>query len=68
MSFESLLAAPDPVVVACAICFGNADSPLLDAARIGVLTMVGVTVCVLGGFARWFVRLSRLARERESND
>jgi hypothetical protein len=60
MSSESLL-------IACTICFGNADSPLLDAARIGVLTMVGVTACVLAAFARWFVRLARLSREHESS-
>jgi hypothetical protein len=57
----------DPLV-ACTICFGSADSPLLDAARIGVLTMVGVTMCVLAGFARWFVRLAKLAREHASSD
>lgn len=55
-------------LIACAICFGSADSPLLDAARIGVLTMVGVTVCVLAGFARWFVRLATLAREHGSTE
>jgi hypothetical protein len=66
MSVE-LFAVRHSLVVACTICFGNADSPLLDAARIGVLTMVGVTVCVLAGFARWFVRLARLARENDSS-
>lgn len=46
-------------VVACAICFGNADGPLLDAARLGVLVMVGVTVVVLALFARFFLRISK---------
>lgn len=45
--------------VACAICFGGADGPLLDAARLGVLVMVGVTVVVLVLFARFFLRISR---------
>jgi hypothetical protein len=53
------------VIVACAICFANADAPLLDAARIGVLMMAGVTSCVLVAFARWFRRLARLASEHE---
>ena len=44
---------------ACAICFGGVDSPLLDAARLGVLAMAGITVCVLGAFGAWFVRLAR---------
>jgi hypothetical protein len=50
--------------VACAICFANADSPLLDAARIGVLVMIGVTVAVLALFARFFLRLAK-HEERE---
>ena len=51
MSFEAVLA--------CAICFGGADGPLLDAARLGVLIMVGVTVMVLTLFARFFLRISK---------
>jgi hypothetical protein len=49
-------------VIACTVCFGNADSPLLDAARVGVLAMAGVTTCVLGTFGWWFIRLTRLSR------
>lgn len=49
--------------VACAICFGNTESPLLDSARLGVLAMAGVTVTVLGVFGAWFVRLARLEGE-----
>lgn len=47
------------IVVACAICVGGADGPLLDAARLGVLVMVGVTVVVLAMFARFFLRISK---------
>ena len=52
MSFELLL-------IACSICFGAADGPLLDAARVGVLVMVGVTCAVLVLFARFFLRLAK---------
>lgn len=45
--------------VACSICFGAADGPLLDAARIGVLVMVGVTCAVLVLFGRFFLRLAK---------
>jgi len=50
-------------VVACAVCFANADSPMLDAARLAVLMMAGLTSCVLVAFARWFRRLARLSAE-----
>ena len=55
-------------VIACAICFDGVESPLLDAARLGVLTMAGVMVIVLGAFGRWFVRLDRLEREEGGPD
>ena len=45
--------------VACAVCFGAADGPLLTAARVGVLVMAGVTVAVLGALARFFLRLAK---------
>ncbi|MEP6917277.1 MAG: hypothetical protein ABJC89_16620, partial [Acidobacteriota bacterium] len=54
-----LLLAPQ-IADACPICFGAADSPLLDAARIGVIAMAGVTLIVLSAFARWFLKLRRL--------
>jgi hypothetical protein len=44
---------------ACPICLGAVDSPLLDAARLGVIAMVTVTLGVLGAFGAWFVRLAR---------
>jgi hypothetical protein len=45
-------------LVACAVCFGAADGPLLTATRLGVLVMVGVTLAVLVAFAVFFLRLS----------
>jgi hypothetical protein len=45
--------------IACTICLSNADSPLLDAARIGVLVMVAVTCGVLAAFGRWVATLAR---------
>ena len=49
------------VVVACTICFANADSPLLDAARLGVFMMAGVTSGILIAFGWWLRRLVRLS-------
>ena len=46
-------------VFACSVCFGAADGPMLTAARVGVLVMVGVTCAMLAGFAVFFVRLAR---------
>ena len=53
---------PD-IVIACTACFANADSPLLDAARLGVLLLAAVTSGVLFAFACWFRRLARLSSQ-----
>ena len=53
---------------ACPVCFQNVDSPLLDAARVGVLAMVGVTVCVLCAFGAWFLKLRRLQLQHGDED
>jgi beta-lactamase regulating signal transducer with metallopeptidase domain len=47
---------------ACPVCFGRSDSPLALATNLGVLTLLGVVVGVLGSFAAFFVYLARRAR------
>ena len=54
-------------VLACAVCFGAAHGPLLDAARLGVLFMVGVTCIVLALFARFFLRIARNGDQNGDN-
>jgi hypothetical protein len=57
-----------PAVVAamaCPVCFSQADSPLVDAALMGVLALLIVTVGVLGGFAAFIRHLARLSRKAE---
>ena len=52
----------------CPVCFQGVESPLLDSARAGVITMAIVLVGVLGAFARWFVRLARLDAKAAEED
>jgi hypothetical protein len=62
----ALDAAP---AAACSVCFGARDngSTLVTGARLGVFLLLGVTVAVLGGFARFFFYLRRRARQAESD-
>jgi len=46
---------------ACATCFGLADGPLIDAARLGIWLLLGVTLLVQGGFVAFFIYLKRRA-------
>lgn len=51
--------SPDVLILACTVCFGMADGPMLDGARLGVLVMVGVTAAMLTAFGVFFVRIAR---------
>jgi hypothetical protein len=52
----------DLLILACSVCFGAADGPMLSAARLGVLVMVGITCSMLGAFALFFARIARRSR------
>jgi hypothetical protein len=47
---------------ACAVCFGQSDSPMAIATNMGILTLLVVIVGVLAGFGAFFVYLNRRAR------
>lgn len=54
----------------CAVCFGDPNSSLTQASTAGILTLLGITWVVLGGFAAFFVHLkkrSKLANRHERN-
>lgn len=50
--------APHPLW-ACAACFGSSDSPLAHGMNMGILSLLGVVVFVLGGIAAFFIYLVR---------
>jgi len=54
-----------PQACACAVCFGDPNSPMTKAAIAGVIVLVGVTTAVLIGIAilgfKWMRRDSKLA-------
>ena len=48
--------------LACAVCFGQSDSPMAQAMNMGIFLMLGVVAVVLAGFAAFFIYLNRRAR------
>ena len=54
----------DAPALACASCFGAADSPLIDGARAGAFVLIGVVVVMQGSFAGFFLYLRGRARSR----
>ena len=56
----ALLAVGAPSsVFACAACYGRTDSPLASAMNFGILTLLGVVLCVLSVFLVGFVHIVR---------
>ena len=47
---------------ACAVCFGNSDSPWAKALSWGVLALLGVVLTVLGGIVAFFIHMAKRAR------
>jgi hypothetical protein len=54
--------SPRMLPIACSICFGAADGPLLTAARVGVLVLAVVTCSVLTALALFFSRIAKASR------
>jgi hypothetical protein len=62
VAFMGLVAAAPRDAFACAVCFGQSDSPMALGANMGIFLMLGVTGAVLAGFAGFFIYLARRAR------
>ena len=54
------------LILACAVCFGDAGSQ--QAQNAGIFVMLGVTGAVLGGFVALAVRFWRRARRYQAAD
>ena len=50
-------------VLACPVCFGAEESPLIDGAKLGVVVLVAVTLAVQGGFVGFFLYLRKRAKQ-----
>lgn len=50
-------------VLACPLCFGAQETPLIDGAKLGVLVMLGVLFAVQGAFVAFFLYLRKRAKE-----
>lgn len=49
-------------VLACPLCFGAEETPLIAGSNLGVLMLLGVTLAVQGGFAGFFFYLRSRAK------
>lgn len=61
LASTGLLLADAGQALACTTCYGQAGGPLIDAARLGIWLLLGVTLCVQGSFVAFFLYLRRRA-------
>ena len=50
-------------LLACPLCFGAEETPLINGAKLGVLVMLGVLFAVQGAFVAFFLYLRKRAKE-----
>ena len=48
---------------ACSVCYGEAEGPMIDAARLGVYLLFGLVLAIQMAFVLFFLYLRRRARE-----
>ena len=49
-------------VLACPMCFGAEETPMIDGAKLGVLVLLGITLSVQGAFLGFFLYLRKRAK------
>ena len=47
---------------ACPVCFGAEESHMIDATRLGIFVLLGITLVVQGAFVGFFVYLRNRAK------
>ena len=49
-------------VLACPMCFGAEETTMIDATKIGIAVMLGITLAVQGAFVGFFLYLRKRAK------
>ena len=47
---------------ACPVCFGAEESHMIDATKLGILVLLGITLVVQGAFVGFFLYLRKRAK------
>ena len=49
-------------VLACPVCFGAVETPLIDGAKLGILVLLAITLAVQAAFVGFFLYLRKRAK------
>jgi hypothetical protein len=59
----AVVASGSTSLLACPVCFGAEESPLIDGAKLGVVVLVAITLAVQFGFVGFFLYLRKRAKQ-----
>ena len=62
MTAAAVLIFGSSSALACPVCFGAEETPMIDGAKLGVLVLLAVTLAVQGGFVAFFLYLRKRAK------
>ena len=62
MTAAAVLIGGSSSVLACPLCFGAAETSMIEGSRLGVLVMLGILFAVQGGFVAFFFYLRKRAK------
>jgi heme/copper-type cytochrome/quinol oxidase subunit 2 len=64
----AVVAGGSSSLLACPVCFGAEETPMIDGAKLGVLVMLVITLTVQGAFAGFFFYLRKRAKRMADLD
>jgi hypothetical protein len=59
----AVILAGHSTALACPVCFGAAESSMIDGAKLGVFVLLAITLAVQGGFVGFFLYLRKRAKQ-----
>jgi len=62
MTAAAVMIGGSTSLLACPVCFGAEETPMIDGAKLGVLVMLAITLVVQGGFVGFFLYLRKQAK------
>jgi heme/copper-type cytochrome/quinol oxidase subunit 2 len=55
-------------VLACPVCFGAVETPLIDGAKLGILVLLAITLAVQAAFVGFFLYLRKRAKRNAEDE
>jgi hypothetical protein len=68
MTVAAIVFGGSSSVFACTVCFGAEETSMIDATKLGILVLLGITLAVQGGFLGFFLYLRQRAKRIDDID